>query len=263
VAGAAVLGGRDAAAGIEVVAGEIRARKSFFFLSDAQMIVAMGNHIRGRRLTETVVHTFPVQEAKLVVNGVPTALEESTPVKVETPAWVHGPCGAYYFPEPATVLLVTETRSPCFEDVGNPPPEKQPEVPARKFVSILFEHGEDPRDGGYVWVHWPTASLDQTPSLAEEFRVRARHGTSESGHMLEFGSFLGLVFFESGELEGWTADCPCFLVARKDDKTARLAAYEPSFTDCRLTVHAPLPLDDSTLAGTVQSDGCTVVIQQD
>ena len=261
VAGAAVLGGRDAVAGIEVSAGDIRARKSFFFLSDPEMIVAMGSHIQGRGQAETIVHTFPVDDAELVVNGVPVVLEGDTPLQIETPAWVYGPCGGYYFPDPGTVSLLAETRPPSFEDVGNPPPERQPDVPAQTFVSILLDHGEDQEDAAYVWVHWPKAKRNKMRLLTRKFRRRCRCVRNKTGHALEFGSFSGITFFEAGEIEGWTADRPCFVAVRKDGKTAHLAAYEPSFTDCRLTLQAPFQWEGAPLAGVVRPDGHTLVIE--
>lgn len=261
-AGAAVLDGRVAAAGIEVHSGAVRARKSYFFLRDQDIIVTLGSHIEGRGQTDTIVHTFPVHtpEPDVIVNGEMITLAEGEPQRIETPAWVFGR-GGYYFPEKGAITILTQRREPDFSDHGRPLPEERPDVPPQSFVSVFFDHGTDPQDAHYACVYFPNAKRAQMPQLTDNFEAGGAYGRNKSGHFLSYGLFLGLVFFQRGELRGYQADRACFVANRTNGKEARLAVYEPSWTDCELNVGLPFLTLPADLAQNLKTDGNTLVAQ--
>ncbi|HIJ65285.1 MAG TPA: hypothetical protein HPP77_04970 [Candidatus Hydrogenedentes bacterium] len=242
VAGAAVLDERQAAAGIEVHSGDIRARKSYYFLRDRDMIVALGGGIEGRNRTDTTVHTFPIPRdarAELVVNGEPRAIEDGLEQVVQTPAWVHGPRGGYYFPETGAVTLSTETRQPDFEDQPLIGQDQRAKIKPQRFLSLYFDHGENPRDKTYAYAYWPGAALENMQGLADDFAGTAAYGREPAGHYLRFGSYCGFAFFEPGTLDGYAADRPCFITADMKDDEVRLAYREPAHEPATLTLGLP------------------------
>jgi len=260
IAGAAVLDERQAVAGIEVCSGQLRARKSYYFLHDQNLIVTQGDRIKGRGQTDTIVHTFPIGDdapAQLIVNGETVALAEGRSHIVPTPAWVAGPRGGYYFPEDGAVTLLTETREPDFEDHGEWTQEQKAKVPAQQFISIFFDHGENPANAEYVSAHWPAATPESIERLAEAFARDASFRRETAGHFLSYGSYTGIAFFEPGTIHGYSADRPCFLTAREDDEALRMALFEPSWRNVTLTLGLPFEAVAKTLPNGYRLDGST------
>jgi hypothetical protein len=243
MAGAAILDGRDGVAGIEIHAGMTRARKSYFFLHDQKAIVMMGSHIQGRGPTESIVHTFPVDDGpvRILMDGKPVELAEGAPTRVATPCWMHGPGGGYWFPEKGVVTLIAETRKPDFEDHGNPPPDQQPKVPVQKFISILFDHGKDPTNAGYACVLFPLAAAADMPMLAQSIASHWTFDRNDVGHLLRSGELTMAAFFQPGSLAGYGADRTCFVALRQTNQGVRVATYEPSWKDVTLQLHLPFP----------------------
>jgi len=268
LAGAATINGRDALAGIVVHSGDIRARKSYFFVKggpagpDTDVILALGDRIQGRGQTDTIVHTFPVGDAipTFTVNAEPLTLVDDAPRVVQTPAWVHGPAAAYFFPEPGAVSLLTEVRQPDFTDHGNPPPEKQPDVPPQRYVTIYFDHGENPQDAAYACVYLPKAAIDDMPALVEDFQENAAYAREQAGHYLQHGRYLGLAFFDVGALRGYAGDRPCFIAAHQDSANAQLALFDPSFKDSCVNLRLPFLAKAQALPEGGQLDGATLAI---
>jgi Polysaccharide lyase family 8, super-sandwich domain/Polysaccharide lyase family 8, N terminal alpha-helical domain len=254
-AGAAVLDG-FAAAGLEVHSGNTRARKSFHFVHECDLIVMLGSGIQGRGDTVTTVHTFPTDETGLVVNGTLLALTDGTPATVETPAWIHGPAGGYYFSESGQVTLLAETREPDFEDHGNLTPDRRPEVAPGRFVSIYFDHGANPSGATYAAACYPKASLEQMPDLARDFAASASFSRDAAGHAFSYGSHTGLVFFEPGSLKGYAGDRPCFLALRG----GAAALYEPSWEKCQLSLGLPFTPAPQPLPDGLALDGATLSV---
>jgi len=260
IAGAATLNEREAVAGIEVHSGELRARKSYYFLRDENMIVTLGDGIEGRGQTDTIVHTFPIGKdaaAELSVNGEVIALVEGRPQVVRTPAWVAGPRGGYYFPEDGAVTLLTETRKPDFEDDGGPTPEKEAAVPPQKFISIFFDHGKNPKDAQYASVYWHAAKPTDMPDLVKSFSENSAYCREKTGHSFRHGSYLGLTFFDPGTLQGHSADRPCFIVVHKEGQATQIGVYEPSWEDVSLTLGLPFNAGAASLPQGCTLDGAT------
>ncbi len=263
MAGAAMLDGRDGIAGIEVHSGETRARKSYFFLCEQDMIVTLGSHIRGQGQTDSIVHTFPIgsQKPEILVDGQRRVLAEGRTTMIPTPCWVHGPGGGYVFPDQGRVTAVVETRKPDFTDHGNPPPSRRPKVPPETFITLYFSHGTDPQGATYACAYLPAAATADMPKLATGFRSQATFGRSDVGHFLRYGSLTGAVFFRPGTLAGHTADRPCFLLSRNDRKNVALAAYEPSWQQATLKLTLPEPVGRRTPVANMAVEGKTLAIR--
>jgi len=260
IAGAAVLDGRDAVAGIEVHSGRTRARKSTCFLD--HMIVTAGSHISGEGQTETIVHTFPIgaDKPEILVNGKRTPLAVGKPTPIATPCWIHGPGGGYYFPTEGGVRALVETRQPDFTDHGDPPPDKRPKAPAETFISILFDHGSDPTKAGYACVYFPVAAAGDMPDLAKNFSSRAAQRCDDVGHSLQYGPLAAMAFFRPGALNGYQVDRPCFLVLRKAERSLRLTVYEPSWQECTLRIGLPHKVAAEQLPQNMRASGRDLII---
>jgi hypothetical protein len=252
MAGAATLRDRDGVAGIELYSGETRARKSYFFLREQNMIVTLGSHISGRGSTESIVHTFPIgqREPNVNVNGEKLILGSDR--SISAPCWIHAEGSGYYFPEKGSITATTETRKPDFSDVGNPPPEKQPQVSDERFVSLLFDHGESPKDANYVCAYFLRSALADMPELVEDFSSQASYIHNDVGHFLQYGNFTGVVFFRSGEIGGYRADRSCYLAVSSNESRIHLSAYEPSWQNCMLKIELPFPVAANNLPESVQ-----------
>jgi len=268
LAGAATVNDRDAVAGIVIHSGGLRARKSYFLIHarpdgpKSDLVLALGDRIQGRGQTDTIVHTFPVGDrpVQLAVNGQPVILADDQTQTISTPAWIHGPAAAYYFPEPGAVTLLTETRQPDFTDHGDPPPDQQPDVPPQRYVTIYFDHGEAPEAAAYACAYFPQAALDDMPELIEDFKQHAAYARDPAGHSLEYGPYLGLAFFKPGPLDGYTADRPCFLAAHQAGDNLRLAVYGPSFKDVPVNLELPRPATAHALPRHCELNGATLTV---
>jgi len=252
MAGAATLQDRDGVAGIELHSGETRARKSYFFLREQNMIVTMGSHISGRGSTESIVHTFPMgqREPNINVNGRKLTLDSDK--LISTPCWIHAEGSGYYFPAEGSVTAITETRKADFSDAGNPPTEKQPQVSDERFISLLFDHGENPTDGDYVCAYFLRVDLDDMPELVKDFMSQASYSHDDVGHFLQYGSLTGVVFFRAGEINGYRADRACYIAISRDKDEIHLSVYEPSWQDCTLRIELPFPAAADDLPENVQ-----------
>jgi hypothetical protein len=251
LAGAATLNGRDAVAGIAVRSGQTRARKSYFFIRDRKTIVYLGSDIAGRGGTETTLAAFPVEpgNAVAVVNGTNCVLAGAAAPAVTTPGWVHARQGGYYFPQSDKVILAAANRKPDLEDRWHPP--KESEVPNQSFVSLVFDHGQNPTGGGYAAVQFLGVSAAEVPALAADFKERARWERNAAAHFLQYGAFAAMVFFQPGEICGYRADRPCFLALRDEPGGIRLAVYEPSWTPAALALQLPF-----AVVGVSLPEGC-------
>jgi len=242
LAGAAVVDGQDATAAIEAASGETRARKSYFFLTGEEAIVTLGSHIRGRGPTESIVHTLPVADGDvaLLVNGERQALERGSRRAVPTPCWLHVGGRGYYFPDDGAVTLLRERRAPDFSDAGNVGGATRAAVGAQDFVSLLFDHGQDPVDAEYACVYFLSARPEEMPERVRGFDAAARYGRRPAGHFLRWGGFAGEAFYEAGELDGTRADGACFLARHERAGGApRLAVFDPRWIEGALQVGLP------------------------
>ena len=158
----------------------------------------------------------------------------------------------YYFPEEGNVTAITETRKADFSDAGNPPPEKQSQVSDERFISLLFDHGENPTDEDYVCAYFLRAGLDDMPELVKDFMSQASYSHNGVGHFLQYGSFTGVVFFRTGEINGYRADRACYIAISRDKEEVHLSVYEPSWQDCMLRIELPFPAAADDLPENVQ-----------
>ena len=252
MAGAATLRDRDSVAGIELHSGETRARKSYFFLREKNMIVTLGSHICGRGSTESIVHTFPIgqREPNINVNGEKLTLGSDE--LIPTPCWIYAEGSGYYFPEKGSIKAITEIRKPDFYDSGNPPPEEQPQVPDERFISLLFDHGENPIGASYACAYFLRAHSADMPELVEDFESQASYIHSNVGHLLQYDDFAGVVFFRPGGIDGYSADRTCYLAVSRDRDGVHLSVYEPSWHDCTLKIELPFPIAADDLPESVQ-----------
>lgn len=259
MAGAAVVNQQDAAAGIQVKSGETQARKSYFFIRDHEMIFTIGSHISGRGETQSIVHTFPVESEaqEILIDRKAVEIHDDEKVSVQTPCWINTGGAGYFFPDQGEVAIISELREADFYDSGNPPPEKQPQVPDQKFISIMFPHGENPIDASYASAYL----LNTSEEKSEELKKNLLWARNETGHFLSYDSFTGIVFFEAGEIEGFLADRPCLVAMRESDEEVTVAVYEPSWQDAELNLSLPFKVSGGEIPPEVRLDGEKIIIQ--
>ena len=129
-----------------------------------------------------------------------------------------------------------------------------------RFVSIYFDHGSNPSGAAYAAAYFPKATCDQMPDLARDFADTASHARNPAGHAFSYGSYTGLVFFESGSMEGYTADRPCFGALRGQDDARDFALYEPSWEACPLTLGLSFTPAARPMTGNLRLNGSTLTV---
>ena len=268
MAGGVTLAGQDGVAGIEVRSGEVRARKSFFFLLDPRMVISLGSHIAGRGGTATIIHTVPIgveTDPVVLRNGAPVRLNEGRPTSFRTPCWLHVAGRGYFFPDRGTISAVVATREPDYSDFGYPPPgERNPHVAGpERFVSLFFDHGENPDSAAYACVYLLGLDPGDMPRLVTGLRRELVLGRDEAAHFVRYGPLTGAVFFRPGETEGFRTDRPCLLAIRREETGRRLALFDPSWEKTSLRLGLPKSVADGLAGPGVQTAGDAVLIEME
>ena len=129
------------------------------------------------------------------------------------------------------------------------------------FVSVLFDHGTDPRAAGYVCGYFPKADATEMPDRVEKFRTKASICAGGAGHRLLWDEYVGFAFFAAGGVMDCGADRACF-VAIEDVRQVqrRIAVFEPSFTDCEVTIEPSFAQTSGPLPEGWTHDGEAILV---
>jgi len=179
VGGASV--GNRGAAGMELRAwGSTLTAKKSWFMFDRE-VVCLGADISSTdsRPIETVVENRLLHgdgRNPFTVDGVSKAATPGWSETLHGVSWAQlaGPTAdadiGYYFPLPAELHGLRETRYGSWQDINRSSRDTAPL--ARHYLTLWFDHGPNPNQGTYAYVLLPGLSADQTAKYAARPEVR-------------------------------------------------------------------------------------------
>lgn len=237
----------------------LRAHKSWLFLEDG--VVAAGSGISTEsgadRQIETIVDNRNLHDpddpldAPLVVDGEeqPDDLDET--LVHENVQWAHvGGVGGYVFLAGAeaasdqTLSTLREDRTGAWSDINDGASDTEI---TRRFLTLWHDHGVDPESDGYVHLHLPGASVEDTEQRVDDPGVEVVelsedvHAFRVAGESLasETASLTAVNFFAAGSAAGITVDAPCAVLVLEDESDSdplRVAVSDPSRTSAVVNV---------------------------
>jgi len=175
-AGGTELFGRYGAAGMSLhpPGQSLVARKSWFLFDEEIVAIGSGICAAETAVAETIVDNRMLSRAgenRFIVNGESKPNHAGWSDRMEGVVWMHlqgtvpGADIGYYFPAPATVHGLRESRSGTWRDING----FEPEAPAvtRQFLCLWLEHGISPRDASYAYALLPNRSADEMRRYAQ------------------------------------------------------------------------------------------------
>ncbi|UNS95383.1 polysaccharide lyase 8 family protein [Streptomyces tubbatahanensis] len=250
VAGGAALEGRYGVSAMELIGveGSPRAKKAWFFLDNA--LVALGAGIRageGRRV-ETVVENRNLHAhgtSALRVDGVRMPGAQGWSKAFDRAGWAHlEGVGGYVFPAGAALRALREERTGAWRDINTGADTAGGSRPlTRRYLTLWFDHGVSPTDGGYAYVVLPGASVAATARwrVSRPVRVAANSPTVQAVESRRDG-LTAAQFWQAGTAAGLATDGPASVVVRRGRGEATVSVADPSRTADRVTVRLPFPV---------------------
>ncbi|QNK57916.1 polysaccharide lyase 8 family protein [Paenibacillus sp. PAMC21692] len=193
--GGVELEGKFAAAGMELeglpdLHGEhpgrsLNARKSWFLLGE--IIVCLGSDIRmdGDHPVETIVDNRRLHTdggGQTTVNGRVNTPEEEGAHRWQSVRSIHltgfhnGADIGYYFPEQTPVMVIRETRTGSWSDIGI---EQRDQI-SNGYLTLVLEHGIRPVDGQYCYAILPGASQERLLRMEEHPAFEVLENSSQA-----------------------------------------------------------------------------------
>ncbi|MFC5831631.1 polysaccharide lyase 8 family protein [Nonomuraea insulae] len=237
-AGGVVLEGRYGLTAMDL-AGEgasLRARKSWFCLDSAVVVLGSGITSFDGRVIETVVENRATDAKPYMGDG-----------------WAHmAGVGGYVF-EGARMLV--ETRTGRWRDINGGDDTKGAFDPVtRRYVTIWFDHGVNPVEANYSYVLLPNATRERTRFFRGRQPVKVLCNTSQF-QAVQSGTLMGATFWSEGRIGVVSVDAPCLLMMRRASERLILTVADPSRTVDVLKITL-----DRSARGVVRADD-TVTVQ--
>lgn len=225
----------------------LTARKSWFFLDDAVVCLGAGIGCADGTGVESVVDHRNLGaggDPALVVDDVTQPGSFPSSGTFDGAGWAHlEGHGGYVFPGGGTLHALREERTGAWSDINGGGSE-QPVT--RRYQTLWFEHGTDPRNAAYRYVLLPGADRHRTKAYAASapgrLTVLANTPEQQGVHVRGLG-FTGVTFWKAGTVGELTADAPCAVVVRvRDDGTAVVCVADPprGARSLTLTWHRPV-----------------------
>jgi hyaluronate lyase len=153
----------------------LNARKSWFTFDDEVVALGAGITATDNRVVETIVENRKLNSAGnnvLTVNNVakPTAIPWSE--TMGGVQWAHlggsaaGSDIGYYFPGSSTIKGQREARTDKWSSINNLVPFVNTTSHTRNYLSMWFDHGNNPNNAAYSYVLLPNKSVSQVSSYA-------------------------------------------------------------------------------------------------
>ncbi|MBU5444743.1 polysaccharide lyase family 8 super-sandwich domain-containing protein [Paenibacillus sp. MSJ-34] len=219
--GGSSIDGQYGAAGMNFaldksIGSKLHGKKSWFMFDDE--IVALGSDIAStdNRKVETIVENRQLTDSgtnKLTLDGQvkSDALGWEEPMKGI--GWAHlegnvaGSDIGYYFPDKADITGKREARTGAWSEINN---GGSSDPITRNYLSLAFDHGMAPQNGGYAYVLLPNKDTAATEQYSEHPDIEIVSRTSKVHAVHE--KKLGMTAFNF-----WEAD-----------RTAFVRAYQPA-----------------------------------
>ncbi|MFI6649224.1 polysaccharide lyase 8 family protein [Streptomyces sp. NPDC050529] len=248
VAGGAVLGGGYSAAAMELTGAQgstLRARKSWFLLDNAVVMLGAGITASDGRTIETVVENRNLGadgRNRLLVNGVPCAVEDGRPAEFGRAGWAHlQGVGGYVLPGTTTLHALREQRTGTWRAINTGADTGGSTDPvSRRYVTLWVDHGISPTDAGYAYVLLPGASAAATAvwSHSRPVRIIANDATAQAVEDRRTG-LTAVHFWGAGSAAGITASGPATVLVRRRGAQVSVAVADPGRTQAEVSVELP------------------------
>jgi hyaluronate lyase len=121
----------------------------------------------------------------------------------------------------------------------------------RNYLTLWFDHGIDPTNGGYAYQLMPGATAAQAAARVNSPTVQILANT-ESVQAIKSPSLRTTManFFTKGAAGPITVDAPCSVLVRQQGDSVTVAISDPGRTSSRITVTIDLPGYQTVTAGT-------------
>ncbi|WP_409342897.1 polysaccharide lyase family 8 super-sandwich domain-containing protein [Paenibacillus sp. MBLB4367] len=243
--GGSSVDGLYGAAGMEfdLENSTLTGKKSWFSFDDE--IVALGSGITGSdgRKTETIVENRMLNDSgdnRLTVNGEIKPYGAGWSESMTDVKWAHLAGEAanadigYYFPEPASLSGLRESRSGTWKDInvnGSTNPI------TRNYMSLAFDHGANPTNGEYAYVLLPNKDADATASYSRQPDVDILSNTPDVHAVRE--NKLGVTaanFWNAGTMDFIRTYQPASVMVKEEGKELTLSVSDPTHLQSKITV---------------------------
>ncbi|MEV0600812.1 polysaccharide lyase 8 family protein [Streptomyces sp. NPDC050315] len=246
--------GEFAAIGQDVrgLASTLRAKKSWFCLSDT--VVCLGAGISGRDgvPAETIVDNRNLGAsgtAALTVDGVPQPATTGWTGTFPRARWAHlEGHGGYVFPGGMPLRALREARTGAWRDINT---GSSPERVTRRYLTLWRDHGTDPAAASYAYLLMPGAGPRTLAARAADrhwLRITANTGAAQAVEVLALG-VTAANFWTAGTAGTLTASAPSSVLVRRQGRTATVCVAEPPRTGQPVEIVWDRPVRDVVRAG--------------
>ncbi|WP_030258012.1 polysaccharide lyase 8 family protein [Streptomyces violens] len=246
--------GEFAAIGQDVrgLASTLRAKKSWFCLSDT--VVCLGAGITGRDgvPAETIVDNRNLGASgspALTVDGVRQPVTTGWTGAFPRARWAHlQGHGGYVFPGGMPLRALREARTGAWRDINT---GSSPERVTRRYLTLWRNHGTDPADASYAYLLMPGAGPRTLAARAADrhwLRITANTGAAQAVEVLALG-VTAANFWTAGTAGLLTASAPSSVLVRRRGRTATLSVAEPPRTGRPLELVWDRPVREAVSAG--------------
>ncbi|MFC7620360.1 polysaccharide lyase 8 family protein [Microlunatus sp. GCM10028923] len=220
-------------------ATQVQGRKAWFCLDDR--VIALGAGITGGG-TEGTGGRFPVVttvenrnlheggSAELVVDGAaqPNGAGWSGDFAGVGWAQLKG-VGGYVFPTDVTLRAAREDRTASWRDIDSGSAAGTTDPLTRRYLTLWFDHGIEPRDASYAYVLLPGASAQRTAQVAAapQFEILANTPSAQAIRLLDRDLIMA-AFFAPGSVAGVAVDAAAAIMVESDGRTLTLAVSDPT-----------------------------------
>ncbi|NIK61553.1 polysaccharide lyase 8 family protein [Kribbella shirazensis] len=220
-------------------ATQVQARKAWFCLDE--QVVALGAGITGGG-TEGAGGRFPVvttvenrnlHEAgagTLTVDGAVQPGEAGWSGEFGGVGWAHlEGVGGYLFPAGGTIRAVRADRTASWRDIDSGSAAGTTDPVTRRYLTLWFDHGIEPRDASYAYALVPGASARRTAQLAaaSQVEILANTPTKQAIRLLNRDVVMA-AFFAPGSQSGITVDAAVAIIVESDGRYLTIAVADPT-----------------------------------
>jgi chondroitin AC lyase len=147
---------------------------------------------------------------------------------LKSPAWIIHDGLGYMFPAGGNLVLQAENVEGSWNWVARQYPE---EIIRADLFRLWFDHGTDPAGASYEYILIPGADIRQLENLEKDLPFEIRNDPAVQSVVASDGSFIGVVCYREGKLEGdmgIEVDRPCLLLIKKKPEGIMISVAEPT-----------------------------------
>ncbi|MBA2938381.1 Ig-like domain-containing protein [Paenibacillus sp. CGMCC 1.16610] len=240
--GGSTIDGLYGAAGMDfsmdkVTGSTLQGKKSWFMFDDE--IVALGAGISKSSAANTPVETIidnrklnDAGDNVLTINGSAQPNQLGWSGTLNQVNWAHIAANVansdigYYFPGSATVYGLREARTGSWQEINS----GQSNTPiTRNYVSLAFEHGQNPTNASYAYVMLPHKDAAATAAYSQSPNVEILSNTADVHAVKE--KQLGITaanFWNPGSVAGITSSNPASVMVKESETELSIAVSDPT-----------------------------------